>query len=221
MYGNKVLTSLSELEVDKTTGKVINAAGGMYGLDEFDINSRGFVVLKSQVGTKDEKPLLLQKNGANLSTVIGDGQPDFQVGFTNTFTFFKNLTLYGTIDWQQGGKKYDQTTQYLSFDARSGIWQDYAASGLPLGFLQTLYNGNSYTSFWVSNSSYVALRELSLSYRFPGPKKQKIFKDISLSVIGRNLLTWTDFKGTNPEGYHEYFPYPVYRTFSTRLIVNF
>lgn len=221
MYGNKVLTSLSELEVDKTTGKVINAAGGIYTLNDFSVNSRGFVVLTGQVGTKDEKPLLLQKNGANLSTLIGDAQPDFQVGFTNTFTFFRNLTLYGTIDWQQGGQKYDQTTQYLSFDARSGIWQDYASSGLPLTFLQTLYNGNSYTSFWVANSSYVALRELSLSYRFPGPKKQRVFKDISLSVIGRNLYTWTDFKGTNPEGSHEYFPYPVYRTFSTRLIVNF
>ena len=221
MYGNKVLTSLSELEVDKTSGKVINAAGAAYGLSDFVVNSRGFVVLASQLGTKDEKPLLLQKRGANLSTVIGDAQPDFQVGFTNTFTFFKKLTLYGTVDWQQGGQKYDQTTQYLSFDGRTRIWQDYAASGLPLAFLQTLYNGNSYTSFWVSNSSYVALRELSLSYRIPGLAKTKLFKDVSLSIIGRNLLTWTDFKGSNPEGNHEYFPYPVYRTFSTRLIVNF
>ncbi len=151
-----------------------------YGLSDFTVNSRGFVVLTSQLGTKDEKPLLLQKGGANLSTVIGDAQPDFQVGFTNTFTFFKNLTLYGTVDWQQGGQKYDQTTQYLSFDGRTQIWQDYAASGLPLAFLQTLYNGNAYTSFWVSNSSYVALRELSLSYRFPGPVKNKVFKDVSL-----------------------------------------
>ncbi|MFT3826313.1 MAG: SusC/RagA family TonB-linked outer membrane protein [Chitinophagaceae bacterium] len=221
MYGQKALTSLSELSVDKSTGLVTNAAGGTHLLDDFTVNKMGFVVLKSAQGTASELPLLLQKGGSNISTVIGDAQPDFQVGFTNTLTFFKNFTLYTTLDWKQGGQKYDQTTQYLSFDARSKVWQDYAEAGLPLAFLQGLYNGNSYTSFWVQKSNYVSLREVSLTYNLPVPKKAKLYKEARLSVIGRNLATWTKFNGTNPEGAWEYFPYPVYRTFSGRLILNF
>ena len=221
MYGQKALTSLSELAVDKGTGLVTNAAGGTHILDDFTMNQKGFVVLKSTVGTAGEAPLLLQSGGSNISTVIGDAQPDFQIGFTNTVTLFKHFTLYATLDWKQGGQKYDQTTQYLSFDARSKTWQDYASAGLPLAFLQTLYNGNSYTSFWVQKSSYVSLRELSLSYSLPVPKKTKLYKEARLSVVGRNLATWTKFPGSNPEGANEYFPYPVYRTFSGRLILNF
>lgn len=220
MYGNKALTSLSELEVDKS-GIVTNAGGGTRKLDEFVMNQKGFVVYKSALGTATEVPLFLQKNGTAISTVIGDVQPDFQMGFTNTLTFYKRFTLYVTLDWKQGGQKYDNTTQYLSFDARSAVWQEYAAAGLPLAFLQTLYNGNSYSNFWVSNSSYFSLREASLSYSIPSPMKGKVFKDARISLIGRNLFTVTDFQGSNPEGSSEYFPYPVYRTVSGRFTINF
>ena len=221
MYGIKALTSLDQLAVDKTTGLVTNAGGGTRTIKEFALNQKGFVVLASNMGTAAEVPLFLQKNGTNISTVMGDVQPDFQIGFTNTLTFFRRFTLYTTLDWKQGGQKYDQTTQYLSFDGRSSVWQDYAQAGLPLAFLQALYNGNSYSSFWIGNSSYISLREASLSYSIPAPKKGTIFKDARISVIGRNIFTLTDFKGSNPEGSAEYFPYPVYRTFSARFTVNF
>ncbi len=220
MWGNKAITSLSELEVDAATRIVTNAAGGTHTIDEFSVNSRGFVVLSSTIGTANELPLFLQENGSNISTQIGDAQSDFQIGFTNTFTFFKRFSVFATLDWQQGGQKYDQTTQYLSFDGRSAVWQEYAASGLPLAFLQTLYNGNSYSSFWVQNSSYVSLREIALTYSIPNFTKANLFKKAQVSLVGRNLYTWTNFQGSNPEGNHEYFPYPVYRTFSARLILN-
>lgn len=221
MYGLKALTSLSELEVDKSTNFVTNAAGGTHTLDEFAINQKGFVVLAANIGTANELPLYLQKNGTNISTVIGDVQPDFQIGFTNTLTFLKRFTFYTTLDWKQGGQKYDQTIQYLSFDARSSVWQEYAAAGLPLAFIQTLYNGNSYSSFWVENSTYLSIREASLSYSIPVPKNVKLFRDAKISVIGRNIYTFSGFKGSNPEGGHEYYPYPVYRTYSARLTLNF
>lgn len=221
MYGLKALTSLSELEVDKTTNLVTNAGGGIHPLEAFAVNSRGFVVLASTIGTSAEAPLFLQKNGTNMSTVIGDVQPDFQIGFTNTFTFLKRFTFYTTLDWKQGGQKYDQTIQYLSFDARSSVWQDFAAAGLPLGFVQTLYNGNSYSSYWVESSTYLSIREASLSYSIPVPKSTKMFKEARIAMIGRNIYTFSGFKGSNPEGGHEYYPYPVYRTYSARLTLNF
>lgn len=224
MYGNKVLTRLDELQVGKD-GFVLNTGGGTLRPDDFTINSKGFVVVKSALGTAAEAPVFYvnPETGAVASTVIGDAQPDFQIGLNNTFTLFKNFMVYATLDWRQGGQKYDNTTQYLTFDARSAMWQDYALSGLPLTFVQGLYNGNAYTSPWVMDNSYVSLRELSVSYNLPARflSKAKAFKGIRLALIGRNLFTWTDYPGTNPEGSTEYFPYPVYRTYTGKLTLNF
>ena len=44
--------------------------------------------------------------------VIGDPNPKFQLGVTNTFTF-KGFTLVALIDWKQGGALFSQTTASL------------------------------------------------------------------------------------------------------------
>ena len=223
-FGHKILTSLSQLEFDKDN-YVTNAAGGVagttrYTVNDFVVNQFGHVVLKSALGTANEVPLILQENGASKSVVIGDAQPSFVTGFNATFTFFKKLQLYTTLDWQKGGKKYNQTTQYLSFDERSLLWQDYAQAGLPQGYINALYNGNSYTDFWLEDNSYFSLREIALSYTLPSIKGFKALSNSRISIVGRNLYTWSKFSGTNPEGYHEYFPYPVFRNFTAKLTLN-
>ncbi len=220
MYGHHALRSLSELEVSPTTGLVTNAAGGLYSLDKFDVNSKGFVVLKSSIGTSAEAPLLLQQGGSSKSVIIGDTQSDFQVGFNTSVSLFKRFSIYGSLDWRQGGDKYNNTNQYLTFDARSAIWQDYAQSGLPTTFIQGLYNGNSYTDFWVEDNTYLSLRELSVSYDVPKFKSLKVLKNARISFTGRNLYTWTKYTGVNPEASSEYFPYPVYRTFTGKLTLG-
>ena len=48
----------------------------------------------------------------------------------------------------------------------------------------------------------------------------------SLSLIGRNVLTWTNYKGYDPEVGTpnvrlDSFDYPRYRTFTSGLEINF
>ena len=218
-FGQKVLTSLSELQV--VNGLVTNAAGGTHALTDFVVNARQHVVLKNDMGTANEKPLLLQENGLAKSMVIGDAQPDFTTGFNTTLTFFNRLQLYATLDWQQGGKKYDRTTQYLTSYDRSGVWQDYATAGLPESYIQALYNGNTLTSTWLQNSSYLSLREISLGYTLPRIKGIRVLQSVRIALTGRNLYTWSKFNGSNPEGYYDDYPYPVYRTYTAKLTLNF
>ncbi|BAV09688.1 TonB-dependent receptor [Filimonas lacunae] len=218
-FGQKVLTSLSELQV--VNGLVTNAAGGTHSLSDFVVNAQQHVVLKSNAGTVNEKPLVLQENGVAKSMVVGDAQPDFTTGFNTTLTFFDKLQLYATLDWQHGGKKYNGTTQYLTSYDRSGIWQDYAAAGLPEAYMQALYNGNTLTNFWLESASYLSLREISLSYTLPRFKGIKVLQSARIALTGRNLYTWSKFSGSNPEGYFDNYPYPVYRTYTAKLTLNF
>ena len=44
------------------------------------------------------------------------------------------------------------------------------------------------------------LRSLSLTYDFNGLiKNKRIIKDLSATVVGTNLFTWTNYKGMDPE----------------------
>lgn len=67
---------------------------------------------------------LLEENGeyirSNDYTPTGSYNPDFLVGFTNTFTF-KNFTLYALLDWRQGGVFYSYTAKNLLSDGRTEV----------------------------------------------------------------------------------------------------
>ncbi|MDF2191786.1 SusC/RagA family TonB-linked outer membrane protein [Paraflavitalea sp. CAU 1676] len=221
-YGYSILTSLSQLEVDDK-GFVSNAAGGTLKPEDFTVNQLGFVVLKSQIGTSAETPVFYQNAATGNNKVIGDAQPDFQVGFTNTVSWGP-LSLYAVLDWKQGGQKYNETVNYLTYQYRSTFTDRAVAAGLPLPFTTAVFNAQQTTDYWLENSGYVSLREVSLSYQLPVQKLGigRIVKGAKLSAIGRNLYTWTDFTGVTPEGFDiDFYAYPIYRTFSGRLTINF
>lgn len=65
---------------------------------------------------------LLDSDGSNQRlneyVKIGNYNPDFMIGFTNTFTF-KNFTLNALIDWRQGGEFYSYVAKNLLSDGRT------------------------------------------------------------------------------------------------------
>jgi TonB-linked SusC/RagA family outer membrane protein len=221
-YGYSILTNLSQLEVDDK-GFVKNAAGGILKPEDFTVNKLGFVVLKSQIGTAAETPVLYQNAATGNTKVIGDAQSDFQVGFTNTLTWGP-LALYTVLDWKQGGQKYNETVNYLTYQYRSAFTDKAVAAGLPLPFVTAVFNAQQTTDYWIENSGYVSLREVSLAYQLPVQKLgvANIIRGAKLSFIARNLYTWTDFTGVTPEGWDiDFYSYPTFRTFSGRLTLNF
>jgi TonB-linked SusC/RagA family outer membrane protein len=221
-YGYSILTSLSQLEVDKS-GLVSNAAGGLLRPEDFTVNKLGIVVLKSQIGTAAEAPVFYQNAATGNSKVIGDAQADFLVGFTNSVSWGP-LSLYGVLDWKQGGQKYNETVNYLTYQYRSAFTGRAVAAGLPLPFVTAVFNAQQTTDYWMEPSGYVSVRELSLSYQLPLQKLgvSNVFKGAKLSLIGRNLYTWTKFTGVTPEGWDiDFYAYPTFRTFSGRLTLNF
>ncbi|PWL31274.1 SusC/RagA family TonB-linked outer membrane protein [uncultured Roseivirga sp.] len=224
-YGNKLITSLDQLETDGS-GNVINAwnADGI-PLSEFSVNNLGYVVLTDDIGTPQETAFYFNdpdNRGAKLQTIIGDRNPDFKVGLSNTLTFFNNLQLYFLIDWKQGGDKYNATNQYLYFNTRAADQEEYARLGHHTNFsisANSLYNGNLPTSHFVEDGTFVKIRELSMSYTFKNPVS--FVEDVRLSLIGRNLLTFSNYGGFDPEGYDENFDFPLYRNYTVSLQIRF
>jgi len=252
MYGNVLATSLSQITVDKNgfVNNLVGARGLNLKPEDFMINSDGYVIRKlrtngqSNEGSVDERvfPLFDTTTNQALVAKIGDSNPDFVLGFTNTFTF-KNFSFYTLLDAQIGGDVYNATRQLLYFSERS---KDLDQSGKPdnqkkaaayyTAGIGGLYNGNIPVSHFVEDGSFVAIREINLSYNFTPAFMSKlgaagrIFHDARLSVIGRNLFTFTDYSGYSPEvalannstSFRiDMFTYPVFRTYTLALQLRF
>ncbi|SNZ01497.1 SusC/RagA family TonB-linked outer membrane protein [Flagellimonas pacifica] len=184
MYGNDFITSLSDLPAGS------NAS-------DFVVNSAGFVVDQAT----GETPVRRADASGNEFFVIGDITPDFRMGINTTFNY-KNVSLYALFDWKQGGDIYNKTKQWLYRDGR----HTDITSGLPYNFYQGLYNVNLPSSAFVEDGSFVKLRELSLYYTLKGESLGSVANFIDtmkFGFVGRNLLTFTNYSGFDPEITHQ------------------
>jgi hypothetical protein len=102
----------------------------------------------------------------------------------------------------------------------------------PIEYYVSLYAANDPTSYFVEDAGFVKLRELSVRYRLGRSVINKLaaarVTGASVSLIGRNLLTFTDYKGYDPEvGVGntivrlDSFAYPRYRTFTGSIEITF
>jgi len=154
---------------------------------------------------------------ASTSTVIGDPNPDFTLGITNSFKF-KNLTLRALIDWREGGDMYSFTAASLMLRgqlANSVEREDLRVVPGVYGSNQTfqpildasgnmIQNTTPITAFdshfsdgWgaygqdevnIYDVTTIRLREVGLSYAHPKSILDKTpFGSGSLGVSGRNL----------------------------------
>lgn len=131
-------------------------------------------------------------SGAVLRRVIGDPNPDYTASLVNEFTY-KRLSLRVQIDAVQGVDVFN-----ADFRTRQGVGNGKIAEQehrgqLPRGYISGIY---AIEEWRIDNGSYTKLRELSLSYNFG---KVKGFSDLSINFSGRNLISWDNYKGYDPE----------------------
>ena len=229
IWGYGIFTSLNQLRTNEA-GFVTNAGDGTKTLNDYTVNSLGFVVEKAALGTKNEAPVFYVDEKTGNTKVIGDAQPDFTVGFTNTLTYGP-FSLYASLDWKKGGQKYNETVQYLAYVSRSEFDDKAAKAGLPLTFATQVFNAELPTDYWVEDAGYLSLRELSLSYNIPVARLGlgQWIKNARFALLGRNLFILTKFTGVNVDGddydgsagTSDFFNYPSYRTLSAKLTIDF
>lgn len=235
MYGSQLLTSVSQLSL-ANDGTVLNVGGGLTP-DAFEVNSLGHVVISANAGTQAERPMYLfdTEVGDNAIVKIGDTNPDFEVGFSGNLNY-KNLGLFMVWNWSQGGEVYNYTKQLLIFNFRHKDLEDLTRAGFDPDYLTAsdgLYNASDALDYYVEDASYLKLRELSLSYTLDNTMLGSlgdVVRDIKLAVVGRNLLTFTEYTGYDPEvalrtnstnfRLDEY-SYPNFRTFTGSIQIRF
>ncbi len=130
--------------------------------------------------------------GSTLRRIIGNPNPDYTASLVNEITY-KKLSLRIQIDAVRGGNVFN-----ADFRTRQGVGNGKVAEQEHLGQIPRGYIAGIYAieQWRVDDGSYTKLRELSLTYNFG---KIKGFSDLSVSFSGRNLISWDNYKGYDPE----------------------
>jgi TonB-linked outer membrane protein, SusC/RagA family len=171
--------------------------------------------------------------------------PEIQYGFAfegNYKNFRLSALFEGVKDVQyfMGGSGYypfagETTGNVLAITANpANRWIPASYSGDPstenpnARFPRLTYgenkNNNRNSTFWLSDGSYVRLKNVELSYRLPENwmRKSKIFKSVTFSLIGENLHVWDKVKLWDPAQASENGAvYPLQRKYTLQLFATF
>jgi hypothetical protein len=137
---------------------------------------------------------------------LGDALPNLNLGLASSlewkgFTFSALLTHTGGVD------VYNATLAGVGrpgdLDPDLGLADTQEK---PLGYYRAWYeiSQGGPSSIWVEDGSYTRLREVSVRYRVPeslwsGVPGLDRLAGANLTLTGRNLFTWTDYRGFDPE----------------------
>ena len=192
----------------------------------------------------EDGQLLLSANGLPQGTAasvnLGECTPDFNMGF-NLRAHYKQLSLSATMDWQKGGCMYNGTLLTMNYFGASKASLPYhegtmVAEGIneatgqkntvQVNKQQYYMAYNDVTEAGIFDTSFLKLRDVTLSYQFPK------FAGINLSVYGfaRNILLWAKLPGLDPEssqgngnmsGYFERYSIPNSSSFGGGFKIAF
>lgn len=138
--------------------------------------------------------------GNAIERVLGDVNPDFRMGFSNELNVGP-LGVYALVDWAHGGLVANLTKSYYD-DAQNGEdWTACNTADTCEGAERVARQGEGVTQY-AEDGSYVKLREVSLSYGLPTSVLSRVGRGVSgarLTLSARNLKTWTNYTGLDPE----------------------
>jgi outer membrane receptor protein involved in Fe transport len=172
----------------------------------------------------------LLADGSQPTVQLGDAAPDFQMSFSNELNWGP-VRLYGLVDWKKGGDIIN-LTQFL-YDA-AGNSKDYSEDPNSAG--QRRFNrwAQGFTQEYVQDGSFVKVREISLAWQLPASMTHYLgtrTRNARLELSGRNLLTFSDYPGLDPEVSNfgnqaiarniDVAPYPPSRSYFLTLAVDF
>jgi len=162
-------------------------------------------------------------------TQLGNSAPAFTLGFGNDFSYGP-LHLHMFWDWREGQSVSNLTDEYFdAFNNFSGNLADTVASQKRAAVL--FAGGTAY----VQHASFLKLRELTGRWDLPQSLVNSLghgyLRNASLSLSGRNLVTFTHYQGADPEVSNfgaqnfgrgqDVTPYPPTRSYFVSLDLGF
>ena len=165
--------------------------------------------------------------------VVGDAEPDFQMGFNNTLKY-KNIDLSMLWQWKQGGENVNLTTLLTDLNRTSHDYDEFGAD--PSGQVPNgQYRPGADADVHTEDASYVRLRELGIYYTLDQNVLSGVLNgsidSIRFGFSGTNLINIFDYNSYDPEVSNfgggtifsgvDVLPFPSSKRFLFNVSVNF
>ncbi|HET7275893.1 MAG TPA: SusC/RagA family TonB-linked outer membrane protein [Longimicrobiaceae bacterium] len=169
---------------------------------------------------------------AETPTFIGPAFPETQISLRSTLTLFDLVRLSGLMDYRGGFYQYNNTAEFrCGVQNCRGLFDTSAPLDIQARALQTQIQGARSAAPFIEDATFWKLREISVTLLIPNDWAQRIgSSNASLVFSGRNLGTWTDYTGTDPEmnslpttnfNSYDFLGQPPARSFTLRLNLGF
>ena len=169
--------------------------GDIYG-KAFKRDTDGKILYETD-GERQGLPMI---EGDGNTVKVGNANPDFTLGWTNTFSW-KGLVLSLLVDGRYGGKVLSQTQADMDMYGVTKVTGDARDRGYVMlegekitnvkGFYKSIVGGRAgVTEYYMYDATNFRLRELALGYTFPKRwmEATKFFRDGQMAFTARNLF---------------------------------
>lgn len=170
---------------------------------------------------------------SDSSEFIDESTPTWEGSISTNLRLFRFVNIRALFDAQGGHSNLDATNAFRcgSFRNCRGAADPNAPLDEQAAFIADEFLGTNVG--FIDGATFMKWRELSV--RFDAPQSlaelSPLLRDASLTLAGRNLATWTDFSGLDPEinetggdtnfTQGEFFTQPPVRVLTARLDFRF
>lgn len=143
--------------------------------------------------------------------ILGNATPDFYFGFMQTFRY-KRFTLNVLFNGSFGGEVYNALLQRQNYPTNTGagspdmvynVWRKPGDVAKYPNYVERNNRGNLKTnqnSLYIEDATFIRLSSARLAYTFDPQLINRLkMKGLTAFVYGSNLLTWTNYRGYDPE----------------------
>ena len=131
---------------------------------------------------------------------VGAPLPDVETAFTTDLVLRHGLVLSGTLDYRGGNRVLNLTEAFRCFEQICRAAQDPSA---PLdqqaAVVAERLAGGLAVAGYAQNAAFMRLREIAAHWTLPARWSGLVGARAELTVAARNLATWTNYHGLDPE----------------------
>ncbi len=146
-------------------------------------------------------------NGAavalDTTQYLGSAVPTREIGFSNTFTLFRDFQIFALVDYKGGHKvfnykEYNRCRFQDNCERMADPDNVDPVTGEVLN--PEVYVWRQVPSSYLEDGAFIKLRDLSLTYTLPTDWVGRFGADAaSITLAGHNLALWSDYSGLDPE----------------------
>jgi TonB-linked SusC/RagA family outer membrane protein len=208
---------------------------GKLSVAEVSVDTAKFLILPAQT------PTATRSLDTLALAYVGPSLPTNSQGISLNLTLFKNITVATLFERRGGNYQLNETENFrCTTQANNPFYGFCGALANPNASLQAqaAFIASQFAQFgaspylYMEDASFTKWRELTVRFGVPEAMGNRVglLRGASISLSGRNLKTWTNYTGFDPEinegggnafTQGEFYTQPPVRTFSARLDFTF